>query len=400
MATKSKPETKFIQLHTLITHAAALLNRDDAGRAKRLTFGNTDRIRVSSQCQKRRYREEAGRWSVRGLGTSVSTRSRRIFSDVIPRRLRDLGDYGDAVLLAVLRPLRAAVVGEKAKTGAKAEAAEGAEAAAPKLDELRTAQIMVVGEPELDFLTARAKEVIDEGPEKDAEARAKTAFAARSTGENLKALGMASGIDGALFGRMATSDIMSRTDAAVHVAHAFTVHTGEAEPDYFSAVDDIAERGGEIGAGHINTSELTSGVFYGYTVVDVDQLVSNLGGDRELAAEAARHLTGLTATTSPGAKKGATAPYAYADLLLVEFGDRQPRGLANAFQVPTPVENAAAAAAEAMAAHLKRYDRVYQGGERRTVVSTLEQAASFGLGRTATLDEAAEEAAAAVRGGE
>ena len=37
---------------------------------------------------------------------------------------------------------------------------------------------------------------------------------------------------------------------------------------------------------------------------------------------------------SPGAKKGSTAPYAYADLMLVECGRRQPRSLAGAFRKP------------------------------------------------------------------
>ena len=36
------------------------------------------------------------------------------------------------------------------------------------------------------------------------------------------------GLEGALFGRFVTSDILARSDAPVHVAHAFTVHPEEA----------------------------------------------------------------------------------------------------------------------------------------------------------------------------
>ena len=47
-----------------------------------------------------------------------------------------------------------------------------------------------------------------------------------------------------------------------------------------------------------------------------------------------RRLTHLVATISPGAKLGATAPYARALAVLAEAGDGQPRTLANAFLKP------------------------------------------------------------------
>ena len=46
------------------------------------------------------------------------------------------------------------------------------------------------------------------------------------------------------------------------------------------------------------------------------------------------NLLHLIATVTPGAKLGSTAPYACADLMLVEAGSRQPRSLANAFRTP------------------------------------------------------------------
>jgi len=72
--------------------------------------------------------------------------------------------------------------------------------------------------------------------------------------------------------------------------------------------------------------------------------VSNLTGcargdwtgdhDRDLAARVVENLVHLVAEISPGAKKGSTAPYSRAELVLVEAGDRQPRTLANAFRDP------------------------------------------------------------------
>src|SRR5690606_29435505 len=47
----------FLQVHTLTSYHATLLNRDDAGLAKRIRFGGEERLRISSQCLKRHWRE-------------------------------------------------------------------------------------------------------------------------------------------------------------------------------------------------------------------------------------------------------------------------------------------------------------------------------------------------------
>ena len=171
---------------------------------------------------------------------------------------------------------------------------------------------------------------------------------------------------------MVTSDILTRGDGAVHVAHSFTVHAEEAEPDYFTAIDDLTREQGELGAGLIQTSELTSGLFYGYVVVDVPLLQANLSGDGELAAAIVERLIHLIATTSPGAKRGSTAPYGYADLVLIEAGARQPRSLAGAFQRPVPLTDLRMAAGDAIATHLRRFDAMYGAGETRRVAAMLE----------------------------
>ncbi|WP_255211149.1 type I-E CRISPR-associated protein Cas7/Cse4/CasC [Methylogaea oryzae] len=47
----------FLQIHSLTSYHATLLNRDDAGLAKRIPFGDKPRLRISSQCLKRHWRE-------------------------------------------------------------------------------------------------------------------------------------------------------------------------------------------------------------------------------------------------------------------------------------------------------------------------------------------------------
>ena len=89
---------------------------------------------------------------------------------------------------------------------------------------------------------------------------------------------MPGGLVGALFGRIGYVDPGANIEAAVHVAHAFTVHREESESDYFSVVDDLAGEDEDPGAAHIGDMELTAGLFYGYVFVDVPGLVSNLEG--------------------------------------------------------------------------------------------------------------------------
>jgi CRISPR system Cascade subunit CasC len=55
---------RFIQLSTLSSYPAVLLNRDDSGLAKRIPFGGASRIRVSSQCLKRHWRTVEDRYSL------------------------------------------------------------------------------------------------------------------------------------------------------------------------------------------------------------------------------------------------------------------------------------------------------------------------------------------------
>ena len=176
------------------------------------------------------------------------------------------------------------------------------------------------------------------------------------------------GIAAALFGRMVTSDVEANVDAAIHVAHAITVHEEESESDYFTVVDDLQRAEDDSGADHIGETELTCGLFYGYVVVDRGLLIKNLGGEAEMAGEVAERLIHLIATVSPGAKLGPTAPYGYANWMLLEAGDRQPRSLAEAFRQPCAAAPATVAQ-ETARDHLAKMDTVYDTGEARRFTS-------------------------------
>jgi CRISPR system Cascade subunit CasC len=154
-------------------------------------------------------------------------------------------------------------------------------------------------------------------------------------------------------------------------------------------MDDLKEDADDGGADTIQETELTSGLFYGYVVVDIPGLIKNCGAKidetsaRNLAARVVHNLIYLIAEVSPGAKLGSTAPYDRASFLLLETGDRQPRSLAGAFR--TPVEPNLDRAVEALGKHLTALDQAYSTGETRKCLS-LASVELPGLAKTSLPD--------------
>lgn len=341
--------SRFLQIHTLTGYTAALLNRDDSGLAKRLPYGGALRTRVSSQCLKRHWRMADDPHALGQIdGTEAAFRSRELVTRKVIGELR--GRYDGALVDAIEPELQMAVYGDKGTT--------------------KTArQTLLLGAPELRWLAAEAEELVRGANSADAAKEAaqewRKAFKA-----NIKAMRegatLPGGLTAALFGRMVTSDTEANITAPVHVAHAFTVHEEEAEQDYFTAVDDLAGAD-ETGADTIQETELTSGLFYGYVVVDLPMLLSNLGGDAAMAAQVLHNLVYLIAEVSPGAKLGSTASYGRAGFMLLEAGNRQPRSLAEAFR--EPCEEKLPSAVAALSQQLAAFDSVYATGEERRVMS-------------------------------
>jgi len=357
-------EVRFLQIHWLASYPATLLNRDDSGLAKRLPFGDATRTRVSSQCLKRHWRVIEDEWALKTIGPDMALRSRETPERRILPALEKAGAGTDETRKAVVLALAQALYGDKAEDVAKRQA-------------------LLLGEPEIAYLTEKCRVVAAETRDaKAATEGVKKLF--KEEKANLSALRkngvLEAGLESALFGRMVTSDPAANTDAAIHVAHAFTVHAEASESDYFTVVDDLSREAGEAGAGGIFDTELTAGLFYGYVVVDVPLLVENVGDDRALAGKICEHLVHLAATVSPGAKKGSTAPYAFAETMLIEVGKRQPRTLANAFR--TPCAARIEAAHDAMGAYLANIDESYGAHESRRHLSVQK----FGLPASERLD--------------
>lgn len=370
---------RFLQIHTLHSYSAALLNRDDSGLAKRVMYGGAMRTRVSSQCLKRHWRkaDEDPHALLKIPGAQDAFRSRELVTLKVIDPLR--GNFKPATIEVLNDLFQKQVYGEKGT-------------------EKKSRQTLIFGAPEVKWLAeqaaALAPKIEQALPDAGTDALDKKALAnavkdtegvtkawTADFKKNIEALreqtNLAAGLPSALFGRMVTSDPAANINAPIHVAHAFTVHEEETESDYFTAVDDLKRDEDDSGADTIQETELTSGLFYGYVVVDVPGLVSNLTGckryewdkvDRSMAAAVVHNLLYLIAEVSPGAKLGSTAPYGRAELVLVEAGDRQPRSLSAAFR--DPVAPSLPSALSAAKAHLETMDRLYETGEIRRTLHT------------------------------
>lgn len=378
----------FIQIHWLTSYSGVLLNRDDVGAPKTLLFGGKVRTRISSQCIKRHWREDDGHYALTDLAPKT-VRSRRIFEQLVALPLIADG-LDEKIVRAVADCLKYAILGTrrpearlpKQKAKAKENTEDTAENPAPEPEAseplgLNTDQMIVLGLPEVNYIKDLCGRIAAALSSPAGAPDAVEKALGREGRENLLALRNAGGLGAAMFGRMLTSDMLTRGDAAVHVAHAFTVHGEEQVTDYFSAIDDLTADSGEKGSGHIGNAELTSGLFYGYTVVDVAQLVSNLEGipsrdwrtaDLGLTRDVLVNLIHLIATVSPGAKRGSTAPYSYASLMTVEVGPRQPHAFNNAFLSPVlPGPDLLQSTYAALGEHVAQFDRVYGHDPRRLV---------------------------------
>jgi CRISPR system Cascade subunit CasC len=361
---------RFIQIHTLHNYPAALLNRDDAGLAKRLPYGNAIRTRISSQCLKRHWRVAEDNFSLKRLGVPMATRSREL-----PRQMRDMmiaNGMSETLAQAAVEGMRNGGLLDKAGKSPQGE------------DALSTGQAVLLGTAERDYLIRKCVAMANEHTEVKALKEAViTWLKEKDEKKNIEAMKLGSGLESALFGRMVTSDVLTSRDAAVYVAHAFTVHEAQVENDYFTVVDDLMREAGEQGSAGIFDTELASGLYYGYAVVDVPQLVANLEGvgikdcfnvgpdQRELAAKVVHHLLHLIATVSPGAKRGSTAPFEWAKLMLVEVGDWQPRSLAGAFHdaLETKADKIRERAVSQLANELQRLDATYGAPSERRFLS-------------------------------
>jgi len=358
---------RFLQIHTLHSYTASLLNRDEAGQAKRLVYGGTPRTRISSQCLKRHWRmAEHDPYALQKLSGYVeSFRSRDLVTQLVSGPLR--ARFEHEIVDAIEAGFQRFIYGPKGDQGRKTRAP------------------LLLGQPELNWLARNAEEIAMKCESPKA---ARQAVDALTKTANFKVMAQSAALPGgltaALFGRMVTSDVEANIEAPIYVAHAFSVHEAEVEGDFFSAVDDLAVLPSVRTTDTLQQTEIGNGLFYGYVVIDMPGLIRNCAGDRALAGSVVRSLIHLIAEVSPGAKRGSTAPFGRADLVLLEAGDRQPRSLATAYRVAIP--HCPEVAIDKLAEELRMQDEAYATNEERAHLSIrtpLPEVTRFSIGALA-----------------
>lgn len=307
---------RYVDIHLLQTVPYANLNRDDLGSPKSVRFGYADRTRVSSQCWKRAVRQE-----VETSSGDTAKRTRRL-PQAIQSRLTnrewepELATYAAAQVMATLATIAVKADGFKVdkETGEAQVLFYLPERA---FDEL--ADICVQQRERLTGLRSGAVK-LKKGEAPLPADGVREALSRRNDVINL-------------FGRMLAELPGTNVDGAVQVAHAFTTHATDPQVDFFTAVDDLKADADEVGSGHMNSAEFSTGTFYRYASVNLADLTKNLG-DPATAVELTAAFLSAFISAMPQAKKNSTAPFTIPDLAYIAVRADRPVSLASAFEAP------------------------------------------------------------------
>uniref|UniRef100_A0A7C5REN6 Type I-E CRISPR-associated protein Cas7/Cse4/CasC n=1 Tax=Thermus caliditerrae TaxID=1330700 RepID=A0A7C5REN6_9DEIN len=326
---------KLLEVHILQTVAPSNLNRDDTGSPKDALFGGFRRARISSQAQKRAVRVAFRDWPLLSE-EERAVRTKRLVEEL----LRRLADVEEALARrAIENALNALGFGVK----------EG-----------RTEYLLFLGNRELDALAQGIRENLEAlSGEVKGKKKAEVPPELKKALERVLDGGKA--VDLALFGRMLADRPELGVDAAAQVAQALSTHKVDREFDFYTAVDDLNPEE-ETGAGMMGDVEFYSATLYRYAVVNLDKLLENLQGDRELARKGVLAFLEAFALTLPSGKQNSFAAHNPPLFVAFRAGEGMPRNLATAFEKPLrPREDKALSAlsVERLVQEWARFDKVY-----------------------------------------
>lgn len=340
--------TTFIQLHLLTNYPPANLNRDDLGRPKTAVVGGTQRLRISSQSLKRAWRTSS--IFEEELAGNMGIRSKEMGINIF-----------DALTTGM--SLEAILSGRKEKEAKKKLADDKANKIATKIASVfgktkRATKENLNLNLEVEQLVHISPQEITEISEMVEKCRKSGSVPDESDLQLLKKNHKA--VDIAMFGRMLAAKPQYSIEAAVQVAHAFSVQKVAVEDDYFTAVDDLNREGDDSGAAHLGVTEFASGLFYLYVCINRDLLLENLSNDSELVDRSLHALGKTAATIGPTGKQSSFASRAYASYILAEKGSQQPRSLSVAFLKPvTAMDDMFGAAVQQLEDTYENMDKSY-----------------------------------------
>lgn len=337
--------SKFINLHVIQSVPVNCMNRDDVGNIKTAIFGGVTRARVSSQCWKRNIREV-----LQEKISEIAYRSDR-FPDYIFQKLVGKGMNPELAFNSIVKVF-GEMISKKATEMFKSEEIKTEGAIEEKNneevveengkkkkgkkekvnkryifkqenynpEEFRTDTLLFFSEMEIDHIVdqilssnenlSNIVEIISNAKDEESDKM---------------------GVQVALFGRMVAKADNLNVEASSSYAHAITTHEISMETDYFTALDDLKT---SQGAGHLNVSSFTSGVFYRHMVLNVDTLKKNLKvlSDEKLIELIEKWIVSCV-EAFPKGKQTSFESRTLPSYILVEVVEN-PLSLANAFEVP------------------------------------------------------------------
>lgn len=321
-----------IDLHILQTVPPSNLNRDDSGSPKSAQYGGVRRARVSSQAWKRATRADFSR----RLPGQVGVRTLRA-AELLRLRIQQLDPSVDSTTAAKSAEAALSAIGLKLE--AKRKKKDAAEDEDPGV---KTEYLVFFSNEQLDRL---------------AELAATGEKSARAYKDVMKGN---NGIDLALFGRMVANDADLNVDASVQVAHALSTHAVETEFDFYTAVDDKAEKQ-DTGAGMMGTIEFNSSLLYRYATVNVDLLRDQLAEPAD-AVSAVREFVRSFIESMPTGKQNTFANGTLPDAVVVSARADRGISMVGAFERPVQagqeggyLQNSAAALADYATEVLTQY---------------------------------------------
>ena len=297
--------TKYIELHLIQNFAPSCLNRDDTNTPKDCEFGGVRRARISSQCLKRAIRNQFKEYFEE---KDIGKRTRQV-KYLIEDKLIEKGkeDGVDIVSEHCGSRLRNLLVG-----GEKTVIHIG-------IDETDKIVDVILNNWDEVLKHAEKKKKLPDKIEKE--------FVSICE-EHSK------NIDIALFGRMMASKPKANQDASCQVAHAISTHAVSLEWDFYTAVDERSPEE-ETGAGMMGVIGYDSACFYRYSLLDIEQLLKNLKGDKEKVQKTVSAFIASSIDAIPPAKQNSFAAHNPPSFVLAVIREKgMPYSLANAFEKP------------------------------------------------------------------
>ncbi|NCD05809.1 MAG: type I-E CRISPR-associated protein Cas7/Cse4/CasC [Spirochaetia bacterium] len=232
----------YVEYHILQSFPVTCLNRDDVGAPKSAIVGGVPRARVSSQSWKRAVRQQ-----MHDFGMNIGIRT-KCMQKIIYEKCIELGAK-EALALNCSK--------------------FASELYVKKIDTDGYSDVLV-------FITQKEAMAISEYMKSinfDTNQIDKTKL--KKIIKN-NVCSVSDGLDIALFGRMVAKDQDLNLEAASSFAHAISTHKVVSEIDFFTALDDLADK---QGSAHMGSLEFNSATYYRYISINLGQLYDTLNGE-------------------------------------------------------------------------------------------------------------------------